>query len=288
MSDRFHEAASTLAERADASIVRIGGRRRGGSGVHLGDGRIVTNAHHVGGDDLTVVKLSGDVLDARVLGVDVDGDLAVLAAPVEGDGLSFSDQAVTVGMPILAMAAGHRGPRVTVGYVSAVGQAFRGPRGGRISGGIEHTAPMAPGSSGGALLDTDGNLVGINTRRLGGGFYLAVPTDAATRSRIDQLAAGEHVDRPRLGIAIAPSWLAQRMRAAVGLAPREGLLVREVEPGGRAAAAGLLVGDLIVTAASRPMSDPEDLEAAIAAATGTLALGLVRGEDEMELAVALG
>jgi S1-C subfamily serine protease len=288
MTDTIHEAASALAERAETSIVLLGGWCRGGSGVHLGGGRILTNAHHIGGDDTIVQKVTGEELEARVLGVDEDGDLAVLGAPIDGDGLSFSERPVTIGMPILALAAGQRGPRVTVGYVSAVGQAFRGPRGGRISGAIEHTAPMAPGSSGGALLDLDGDLIGINTRRLGGGFYLAVPTDAPTRSRIDRLASGEHVERPRLGIAIAPSWLAQRMRAAVGLASREGLLVREVEPGGRAAAAGLLVGDLIVAAGGRTMTDPEDLQAAIAEAAGTLALGLVRGEEEMELSVALG
>jgi serine protease Do len=287
MSD-IHEAASALAERAEASIVRIGGRRRGGSGVHLGQGRILTNAHHLGGNGTTIQQLTGEVLEAQVLGADADGDLAVLHASIGGDGVSFSDRPVSIGMPVLAMAAGYRGPRITVGYVSSVGQAFRGPRGGRISGAIEHTAPMAPGSSGGALLDLDGALVGLNTRRLGGGFYLAVPADAQTRTKIDRLAAGEHVERPRLGIAIAPSWLAQRMRAAVGLAPRKGLLVREVEPGGHAAAAGLLVGDLIVSASGRPMSDPEDLEAAIATAVRTLALGLVRGEEEMELSVSIG
>jgi serine protease Do len=248
----------------------------------------VTNAHHVGRDGTTVQSLSGEILEASVLGVDADGDLAVLQAPLDGDGLAMSDRPATIGMPILALAAGYRGPRITVGYVSAIGQAFRGPRGGRISGAIEHTAPMAPGSSGGAILGLDGSLVGINTRRLGGGFYLAVPTDAATRSRIERLGAGEHIERPRLGIAIAPSWLAQQMRAAVGLPPREGLLVREVEAGGHAAAASILVGDLIVAAAGRPLSDSEDLEAAIAAAAGTLALGLVRGEDEMELSVPLG
>jgi serine protease Do len=288
MSDPFHDAARTLAERADTLIVRVGGRRRGGCGVHVGQGRIVTNAHHVGRDGTTVQSLAGDVLDASVLGIDADGDLAVLQAPIEGDSLAFADQPATIGMPVLALAAGLRGPRITVGFVSAVGQAFRGPRGGRIGGAIEHTAPMAPGSSGGALLDLGGSLVGINTRRLGGGFYLAVPTDAATRTRIDRLAAGEHIERPRIGIAIAPSWLAQRMRAAVGLPAREGLLVREVEAGRPAEAAGILVGDLIIEAAGQSVSDPEGLEAAIAAAGGSLVLRLVRGEQELEITVDLG
>jgi serine protease Do len=287
MLETLHEAAKTVAERAEASIVRVGRGRRSGCGIYLGGGRVLTNAHHVGRDGTTVQTLGGRVLDAEVAGVDIDGDLAIVKVPFDGEGVAFSESGVTVGQPILALAAAHRGPRVTVGFVSAVGQAFRGPRGRRISGSIEHTAPMAPGSSGGALLDLDGRLVGLNTRRLGGGFYLALPADAAMRASIERLAAGESVERPRLGIAIAPSWLAQRMRAAVGLPPRDGLLVREVEPDGNAAAAGLLVGDLIVAAAGRPMTDPEELEEAIAAARGSLDVKLVRGEEEMDVTIAL-
>jgi serine protease Do len=230
---------------------------------------------------------AGRKLDARVTGVDVDGDLAVLQVSMDGDGVTFAEAAVTVGQPIVALAAAHRGPRLTVGFVSAVGQVFRGPRGRRISGSIEHTAPMAPGSSGGALLDLEGRLVGLNTRRLGGGFYLALPADAAMRSSVERLATGEEIERPRLGVAIAPSWLAQRMRAAVGLPPREGLLIREVEPDGHASAAGILVGDLILAASGRPTREPEDLEEAIMSAAGTLDLRLVRGEEQLEVSVAL-
>jgi S1-C subfamily serine protease len=74
--------------------------------------------------------------------------------------------------------------------VSAVARAFRGPGGRRIEGSVEHTAPLAPGSSGGALLDASGKLVGINTNRIGEGFYLALPADAALRDRIDAARPG--------------------------------------------------------------------------------------------------
>jgi len=287
MLESLHEAAQAVAARSEGWIVRVGRGRRGGCGVHIGEGRILTNAHNVFHEATTVQTLAGQVMQATVAGVDADGDLAVLQVPMEGDGVAFSGRPATIGLPVLALALAFHGPRVTVGFVSAVGQAFRGPRGRRVSGSIEHTAPMASGSSGGALLDLDGSLVGLNTRRLGGGFYLAVPTDAAMRSRIDRLAQGEHIERPRLGVAIAPSWVAQRMRTAVGLAPREGLLVREVEPDGPAAASGVLVGDLIVAASGRPVVDPDDLEEAITAAAGILVVTLVRGEAEMEVSVAL-
>ena len=85
---------------------------------------------------------------------------------------------------------------------------------------------LAPGSSGGALLDTTGNLVGINTNRIGEGFYLALPADAALRERIEALGRGESPEPTRLGVAVAPAHVARRMRRAVGLPERDGVLVR--------------------------------------------------------------
>ena len=83
---------------------------------------------------------------------------------------------------------GGRGLRVTFGFVSGVERTFRGPRGRRITGSLEHTAPLLPGSSGGPVLTAAGQLLGINTNRLGEGFYLAIPADEALRGRVDALA----------------------------------------------------------------------------------------------------
>ena len=84
-----------------------------------------------------------------------------------------------VGTPVVALGNpnGH-GPRVTFGFVSGTGRSFRGPRGRRVAGAVEHTAPLMPGSSGGPVVDLAGNLLGINTNRLGNGFYLAIAADA--------------------------------------------------------------------------------------------------------------
>jgi serine protease Do len=112
------------------------------------------------------------------------------------------------------------------------------------------------------------------------GFYLALPADDALRRRIEILATGATVERPRLGIAIAPAWAARRMRAAVGLPPRDGLLVREVEPDSPAARSGIDIGDLIVAIAGTPISDVDALVEALDRAEGTLTVDLVRGTDE--------
>ena len=173
---------------------------------------------------------------------------------------------------------------MTFGFVSSVARAFRGPRGRRISGSVEHTAPLAPGSSGSPLVDGEGRLLGLNTNRLGGGFYLALPADEALRGRVAALQRGESAERPRLGIGIAPSWVALRMRRAVGLPDREGVLVREVEPDSPAARAGINEGDLLVEAGGRPITEPDDVYDALGSvsAGSTLELRLVRGADERD------
>jgi S1-C subfamily serine protease len=172
--------------------------------------------------------------------------------------------------------------------VSAVARAFRGPGGRRIEGSVEHTAPLAPGSSGGALLDASGKLVGINTNRIGEGFYLALPADAALRDRIDALGRGESPKRQRLGVAVAPSYIARRMRRSVGLPERDGVLVTGVEDGGPAAAAGIQAGDLIVELGGRAVTDTDALQEALAAVEFPVEVKLVRGTDERTVQVGGG
>src|SRR5665811_164646 len=107
-----------------------------------------------------------------------------------------------------------------------------------------------------------------NTQRLGEGFYLALPADESLRARIDALGRGESTVRPRLGIAVAPSHVARHLRRAVGLPDRDGVLVRGVEEGSPAEEAGIREGDLIVSAAGAPVTDPDVLHSALAKAAG--------------------
>jgi serine protease Do len=166
-----------------------------------------------------------------------------------------------------------------------VGQPFEGPGGRRIAGSIEHTAPLARGSSGGPLLDAEGRLLGLNTHRLGDGFYLALPADEALRRRVDGLAEGRSPRPRRLGVALAPNEVAVRLRAAVGLPARPGLLVRGVEETGPAATAGIRSGDLLVSADGTALTGPDDLYAALAGDAPTLAVGVVRGAEEITVEV---
>jgi serine protease Do len=288
--DEIGASIRQLAEGAGTSVVGIGQRWGAGSGIVLGEGRILTNAHNVRGDQVTVTFADGRTVEGNVVGRDVDGDLAVIdadtgAVPALPWAAGTSAQ---VGQPVFAVSnPGGRGLRVTFGFVSGVERTFRGPRGHRITGSLEHTAPLLPGSSGGPVLNADGQLLGINTNRLGEGFYLAIPADEALRGRADALARGESTESPRLGVAIAPGYVARRLRRAVGLPDADGLLIREVVEDSPAARAGLAKGDLIVAAAGQPVSSPDDLFGALRAAGpgAALELTIVRGADERTIQV---
>ncbi len=146
---------------------------------------------------------------------------------------------------------------------------------------------MARGSSGGPVVDAGGSLIGINTHRVSDGFYLAVPATAELRQRVDALAAGEARSRPRLGIAVTPAHVAARMRAAVGLDDRPGLLVRGVDEDSPAGRAGLRRGDLVVAADGAAIEHSDELFTILDALDpdATLTLGVVRGTEELSLTV---
>jgi serine protease Do len=284
---QLQDAIAGAAERVGPSVVGLGRGWGHGSGVVIGDGHVLTSAHNLRRDEVTVSFADGRRETATVAGVDTDNDLAVLATDT-GDAPPVNwdprEESPGIGSPVIALAnPGGRGLRATLGFVSSGGRSFRGPRGRRIRGAVEHTAPLPRGSSGGPLVDPDGNLIGLNSLRLDGGLILAVPAGAAVKERVLGLARGEAVAPHRLGVAIAPPRVARRLRSAVGLPERDGLLVRAVEDESPGAEAGLEPGDLIVAAGGTPTAGVEALYTAldgVPAAGGELELTLVRGTDE--------
>jgi S1-C subfamily serine protease len=280
-------AVASVASAVATSVVGIGRDGRG-SGVVTADGQVLTNAHNLRGSEVTVTFADGRSTTGTVAAVDPDGDLAVVNVDTAGaKAIEWSaDGATNVGDAVFGVAATRGGGvRVTFGLVSSIERSFRGPGGRRIAGSVEHTAPLAPGSSGGALVDAAGRLVGLNTNRIGEGFYLALPADATLKTRVEALGRGESAKRQRLGVAIAPNHVARRLRRSVGLPERDGILVRGVEEGSAAATAGVEVGDLIVSAGGREIRDADDLQDALAAIEPPYELGIVRGAEESTLKV---
>jgi S1-C subfamily serine protease len=290
--DEIGASIKQLAEGAGTSVVGIGQRWGAGSGIVLSDGKVLTNAHNLRGDRATVTFSDGRTAEGNVAGRDVDGDLAVIDVDTSGiPALPWADGApAEIGTPVFALAnPGGRGLRATFGFVSGIERTFRGPRGRRITGSLEHTAPLLPGSSGGPVLNAAGQLLAINTNRLGESFYLAIPADEALRGRAETLARGESAQSPRLGVAIAPNFVARRLRRAVGLPDTDGLLIRDVVDESPAARAGLAQGDLITAAAGNPVRTPDELFDALQAARGgSIELSIIRGTEERTIQVTFG
>jgi serine protease Do len=286
--DELQAAVAAVAERVGPSVVGLGRGWGRGSGVVIAEGRVLTNAHVLRGDEVAIRHGGGEVMLGRVAGADDALDVAVIAVDT-GDAppVAWETDALDelgAGRPVFALAdPGGRGLRTTFGLVTATGRSFRGPGGRRIGGSIEHSAPLPRGSSGGPLVDAAGRLLGINSVRMEGGLLLALPADAALRGVADALGRGETPSRPRLGLALAPPRAARRMRAAVGLPERDGLLVRGVEPDSPAERAGLQKGDLLSAAAGRPLRSFDDLFDALEEAKGELPLTVVRGTEEREV-----
>jgi S1-C subfamily serine protease len=293
MTAVLEELSSTIggiAERIGPSVVGIGRGWGVGSGVVVAGGRVLTNAHNLRREETTVRFADGRSERGRVAGADTDSDLAVIEVDTgDAPALEWGDpEAAVIGAPVFALAnPGGRGLRVTFGTVSSANRSFRGPRGRRIQGAIEHTAMLPRGSSGGPLVDGDGRLLGVNSIRLDGNLILALAADASTRSRVDRLAAGEELKRPTLGIAVAPPYVARKLRRAVGLPDQAGVLVRSVKDDSPADKAGVERGDLIVEAGGDTIEDLDDLYNVLDTTTDTLTIKTLRGTEEHSRTLAL-
>ncbi|MGI9023455.1 MAG: S1C family serine protease [Acidimicrobiales bacterium] len=296
--DEVQAAIRAVAESAGPAVVGIGQGWGLGSGVVVNDGVVLTNAHNVRGGEVAV-SFGGDggtvaakTVEGHVAGVDVDGDLAVLNVDTAGvTPPPWAETAAELGAVVFGLAnPGGRGLRVTVGLVSALGQAFRGPRGRRVTGSIEHTAPLVRGSSGGPVVDAAGRLLGLNTNRLGDGFYAAIPADDDLRGRVDALARGQSASPRHLGVGLVPGRAARHLRRSVGLPDRDGVLVQVVQDDSPAARAGLRRGDLITEAGGAPVTGVDDLHAVVDGLEEgqSLSLGVVRGAEELSVSVTFG
>jgi serine protease Do len=294
----FQELEQGIQRAAEQLGPAVVGLRRGwamGSGVAIAPDRVLTTAHdlrdgHQRDQDLEVILISEQHVRGRVLGIDQDLDLAVVEAETgQAQAPTWAEHAgPPVGRSVLALAnPGGRGLRITAGTVSSSAASFRGPRGRRIKGAIEHTARLPRGSSGGPLVDFEGRLLGINAVRIEGGLILAIPVERSLRERVEALSRGEPAARVRLGVAVAPPRVARRLRSAVGLPERDGILVRAVEPGSPAERAGFERGDLIVAAGEHPVERVDALYEALDRVTpgSELEFKVVRALEEQPLAV---
>ncbi|RJQ81016.1 PDZ domain-containing protein [Pseudonocardiaceae bacterium YIM PH 21723] len=243
-------------------------RMHEGSGsavVFTDDGFLVTNAHVVGsGASGIVVFADGGESRFDVIGTDPLSDMAVLRASGntpgaavlgDADDLSVGQLVVAVGSP-LGLAGS-----VTAGVVSGLGRAIPTPSGrtGRIIEDVIQTdAALNPGNSGGALADSAGRVVGINTALAGNGLGLAIPINKTTRRIISTLLAEGRVRRAYLGVVGVPAPLPAAVAGRTG--QTAGLRLVQVIPGGPADQAGLHAGDLVLSVARSAVADAQGIQ----------------------------
>jgi serine protease Do len=285
------ESVAHAAAVSGEAVVGLGGHWGRGSGVVIEPGLVITNAHNVSPERAGITFADERVEQGVVVAVDLDSDLALLEVDT-GDIPAIAwrpdDVAPAMGLPVIGLAnPGGGGLRATLGFVAAPGRSFRTARGRRLEGGFEHTALAPPGASGGPVVDVEGMMLGINTRRLGRGFYLAQAADGAMRATLDRLRSGDSVEPRRLGVGLAPVEVARRLRRTLGLDDADGLLVRLVEKGSPADVAGVREGDVLVSAAGEATVDVDDLHRVLAVAGDSLELGLVRVNDRLEVTARL-
>jgi S1-C subfamily serine protease len=251
--------------------MRAGNARGGaGSGVVIApDGFVITNSHVVHGAEALEATVAGrDSVQATLVGTDPDTDLALirlnasgLAAATLGDSdkLRVGQLVVAIGNPLGLDAT------VTAGVVSALRRTLRGLSGSLIEDVIQTDAALNPGNSGGALVDSRGRVVGINTAVIAGaqGLCFAVPVNTA-KWVVPLLLRHGRVVRGRIGLSGATARLARRIVVHHQLPSDTAVQVVEVVPGGPAAAAGLQSGDRIVTLDDTPVRSVDDLRRALA------------------------
>ena len=300
--DAYSRIVTTVAERLAPSVANLRVRRPrrgreavgGGSAVVLReDGFLLTCAHVVGADDARGRAAFTDGAESafEVVGRDPLTDLALIRVDAAGVVPAEMGEAgrLRVGQLVVAIGNPHGlGGTVTAGVVSALGRSLPA-RSGRtqrsIPDVIQTDAALNPGNSGGALADSRGRVVGINTALAGVGLGLAVPINAATRRIVSELMTTGRVRRAFVGIAGGDRPLPPAVRAQVGRAA--GVEVIGVDPDGPAAAAGVRPEDLIVSVDGRAVERMDDLlRLMVGDAVGVaVTLGIVRAGRPIEIAL---
>ena len=281
-------ALAGAVERAAGSVFAVHGRPRVPStGVQWRAGLIVTASHTVEPDrDVTLTAPDGRTLSARVAGRDPGLDIAVLRADVDGIPAADvgDDRELRIGHLVLALGAG---PRASAGIVSALDI-----RGGRQPGAGEMLAvdlTLYPGFSGGPLIDVLGRVVGITTS--GASRHLQCAVRAAAVARLaEHVVRGGKIPRAYLGVGTQPVVLPDHLRERLSLAQRTAVIVVNVTPDSPAAAAGLVIGDVIVAIAGHAITEPGDLPAVLQPdrVGKAVTMSVLRGGEPRELQVTVG
>jgi S1-C subfamily serine protease len=288
-----HNLADTV-EKAGSAIVAINARTRmPASGIHWHQGIIITSDENLRrSEEISITLADRSTVPVTLLGRDASTDVAVfriqnadLPVATIGDATSLK-----VGHLVLALARGSEGDlRAAMGAVSVITGAWRSMSGGNIDQFIRPDLTIYPGFAGGALVDTTGAVVGMNTtgRR---GIALTIPATTINRV-VNQLVDKGRITRGYLGLGMQPVRLPETLTHSLKLSSAGGVIVVNVEPKGPADKAGVLLGDVLVTVDGTTVTDTNDVQALLASSEmvgKTIPVKLIRGGTLLEVPVTIG
>ena len=282
------EALASAVEGASAFTLGVEGTRRWASATVWSDDLAVVATHVLGRkDEGHVVLPGGERRKATVIGRDASTDISVLR--IEGGGLSVpkwsESEQVRVGEIVLAVGRPHGEPRVTMGVISGLSGPWSTRLGAPVAKYIDTDGELRRGFSGGALITTEGEVLGMNTHALLRGGA-TVPT-ATVRRVVDQLVEHGEIRPGYIGAAVQSVPLGDGAREAAG--QPSALLVSSVAPGAPGAEAGIVVGDLLLSVDDGPLQSVEDLLATLSGRTGQeVTLRVLRGTAVEAVKVTVG
>ncbi len=288
----FSNALASTVEALGPSTVRVEGRERlPATGIVWSADGVLVTAHHVVEQDenIGVGLADGRTVRAARVGRDPTTDVAVLRAEASGlaaPAWAAADQ-LRVGHLVLALGRPGHTVMATLGVVSALGQSWRTPAGGQIDRYLQTDITMYPGFSGGPLVSSGGEVIGLNSSALLRGVSITVPA-ATLRQVVQSLLAHGHVRRGYLGIGAQPVRLPAGLAQELG--QETGLLLVSVEPGSPAEAGGLVLGDTIVALAGERVRHLDELLALLGGDRigATTPVRIVRGGKVEERTVVVG
>ncbi len=261
----FSNALTAAVEAGAAYTVLVDARKRfPASGIAYAEDLVLTADHVVTREDNIRVGLAdGSTLEAALAGRDPGSDLALLRLAQKALTPAQTSDSVKVGQLVMALGRPARtGIQASWGIVTAIGGPARTHRGGLLDAYIQTETTNYPGFSGGALIDAEGKVLGINTSGLTHGSLLTIPVDTAWRIA-DSLAKHGSVRHGYLGVRTQPVEVPEAARTSLRRKQTSGLLVVWLEENGPAQKGGLFVGDTIVTVDGQPVGDADDLFAAL-------------------------
>ena len=290
----FSDDLADLVERVGASVVALQARRsHPASAVILEPGVVATAAHTLRREDgITAVHADGSASAATLVGVDPGTDIAVLklessqAAAIElGDAA-----AVRPGHFVVAVSRGTDGSlSASAGIVARTGGEWRTWRGGHVDRLVQLDGGLWAGFSGGPVVDARGSVIGIGTSALSRGRAVVIPGSVLKRVSAQLLARG-HVSHAYIGAAVQPVDVPDALRSQLGVSHTHGLIVISTVPGGPADAAGIALGDTLLTLDGKALADVDDLKGALGADRigKPVAVSLIRAKQLVNVDVVVG